>query len=196
MSKIEQSLDELTQCKSKTSTIICRSAARSGKTVLHLDQADSYGSAWSSLNMDQFLVWANQTSSFTAMSPVRQQTGLQESATTIAADAAGADLLQVPMTHEQAQTYSNTQLHQQPVGLGSSREFSLDLAGKAGTCCLHSCFLSLICQMTSSLATTGSVLRIRHHRHYAFIWRPQLFRVQAASGQVSLFCVHLALPRY
>ena len=90
--------------------------------------------------MDQFLVWANQTSSSTAVSPVRQQTGLQESATTIAADAAGADLLQVPMTHEQAQTYSNTQLYQQPVGLGSSRDFSLDLAGKAGTCCLHFVF--------------------------------------------------------
>ncbi len=89
--------------------------------------------------MDQFLVWADQTSSSTAMSPVRQQTGLQESANTTAADAGGADLLQVPMTHEQ--TYSNTQLHQQPVGLGSSREFSLDFAGKAGTCCLHFCFL-------------------------------------------------------
>jgi len=117
----------------KTTTIICRSAARSGKTVLHLDQADSYGSAWSSLNMDQFLVWADRTSSSTAMPPLRQQTGLQESASTTAADAVDADFLQVPMTHEQAQTYSNTQLHQQPVGLGSSREFSLDLAGKAGT---------------------------------------------------------------
>lgn len=144
--------------------------------------------------MDQFLGWADQTSSTTAMSPVLQQTGLQESATTTAADAAGADLLQVPMTHEQAQTYSNTQLHQQPVGLGSSREFSLDLAGKAGTCCLHSCFVSPTCQMTSSLAITGNVLRIRRNRHYVVIWRPQLFRVQAASGQVSLFCVHMVLP--
>ncbi len=84
--------------------------------------------------MDQFLVWADQTSSSTAMPPVRQQTGLQESASTTAADAVDADFLQVPMIHEQAQTYSNTQLHRQPVGLGSSREFSLDLAGKAGTC--------------------------------------------------------------
>ena len=92
--------------------------------------------------MDQFLVWADQTSSSTAMPPVQEQTGLEESANSTAADAAGADLLQVPMTHEQAQTYSNTQLHQQPVGLGASREFSLDLAGKAGTCCLQFSFLS------------------------------------------------------
>lgn len=65
---------------------------------------------------------------------LQEQTGLQESANTTAADAAGADLLQVPMTHEQAQTYSNTQLHQQPVGMGASREFSLDLAGKVVFC--------------------------------------------------------------
>ncbi|KAL0034245.1 hypothetical protein WJX77_005229 [Trebouxia sp. C0004] len=115
-------------------SLIAASASRSGKTVLHLDQADSYGSAWSSLNMDQFLVWEDQTSSSTAMPPVRQQTGLQESASTTAADAAGADLLRVPVTHEQAQIYSNTQLHQQPVELGSSREFSLDLAGKVVFC--------------------------------------------------------------
>lgn len=92
--------------------------------------------------MDQFLVWADQTSSSTATPPVQEPTGLQESANITAADAAGADLLRVPVTHEQAQTYSNTQLHQQPVALGSSREFSLDLAGKAGTCCLQLCFLS------------------------------------------------------
>ncbi|KAL0032286.1 hypothetical protein WJX79_002547 [Trebouxia sp. C0005] len=115
-------------------SLIAASAARSGKTVLHLDQADSYGSAWSSLNMDQFLVWADQTSSSTATPPVQEPTGLQESANITAADAAGADLLRVPVTHEQAQTYSNTQLHQQPVALGSSREFSLDLAGKAVFC--------------------------------------------------------------
>jgi len=48
--------------------------------------------------------------------------------------------------------------------------------------------------MTSNLATTGSVLRIRHNRHHVVIWRPKLFRVQAASGQVSLFYVHLVLP--
>lgn len=115
-------------------SLIAASAARSGKTVLHLDQADSYGSAWSSLNTDEFLVWADHTSSSTAMPSVRQQTGLQESANITVADAAGADLLQVPMTHEQAQTYSNTQVYQQPVGLGPSREFSLDLAGKVVFC--------------------------------------------------------------
>ncbi|DBA96541.1 TPA: hypothetical protein ACH3X1_015413 [Trebouxia sp. C0004] len=44
--------------------------------------------------------------------------------------------------------------------------------------------------MTSNLTTTGSVLRIRHNRHHVVIWRPKLFGVQAASGQVSFCCVH------
>lgn len=179
MSKIEQPLDAA--AKLTKSTITCRAAARSGKTVLHLDQADNYGSAWSSLNLDQFLMWADQKSNSTALPPVRQQTSLQESVLT-AADDAGADLLRVPVTHEQAQTYSNTQLHQQPVGLGSSREFSLDLTGKACTCCLNFCFLNQTRQMTSNLVTTGSVLRIRHNRHHVIIRRPKLLRVQAASG--------------
>ncbi|KAK9820564.1 hypothetical protein WJX72_011702 [[Myrmecia] bisecta] len=43
--------------------LIAGCAAKAGKTVLHLDQADYYGSHWASLSLDQFLQWAAQASS-------------------------------------------------------------------------------------------------------------------------------------
>ena len=113
----------------------CRAAAKSGKTVLHIDQAASYGSAWSSLTLDQFLGWAHQVSDFMAMPSAAAQAGAQGSGNSAAADACASEFLHVPVNHAQDQTYSNMQLHQRPVELGPSREFSLDLASKASICC-------------------------------------------------------------
>ena len=39
-----------------------RTAAKAGKSVLHLDQAKNYGAAWSSLTLDEILAWAQQHS--------------------------------------------------------------------------------------------------------------------------------------
>lgn len=38
---------------------LCRSAAKFGKTVLHLDSANYYGSEWTSFQLNQFLDWCN-----------------------------------------------------------------------------------------------------------------------------------------
>jgi len=112
-----------------TWTLTCRAAAKSGKTVLHLDQAENYGSAWSSLTLDQFLAWTERQAGCESLSPAEQQAAPQDTAASNA-----QDLVHVPVPHQQAALYSNVQLHRQHVELGSSREFSLDLAGKAGIC--------------------------------------------------------------
>ena len=118
--------------------MICRAAAKSGKTVLHIDQAASYGSAWGSFNLDQFLGWAHQVSDSMAMPSVAPQAEAQGSGNSAPADESASEFLHIPVNHAQDQTYSNMQLHQQPVELGPSREFSLDLASKASICCLPS----------------------------------------------------------
>ncbi|KAK9909013.1 hypothetical protein WJX75_006040 [Coccomyxa subellipsoidea] len=38
-------------------SLIASAAAKQGKTVLHLDPANYYGSLWTSFQLDQFLDW-------------------------------------------------------------------------------------------------------------------------------------------
>ena len=109
----------------------CRAAAKCGKTVLQLDQAGHYGSAWSSLTLEQFLSWAKQQASSNS-SAQSTQTCKQDFAADTAEEARTQSLLHVDVPNDQALMYSNLELYQQPVDLGLSREFSLDLAGKAG----------------------------------------------------------------
>lgn len=104
-----------------------RGAAKSGKTVLHLDQAGQYGSAWSSLTLDDFLTWARQQEELTGL----ENTQLPDKEGT--AEAIDAqDFLHIKFGLAEESLYSNIRLYQQPIDLGSSRHFSLDLAGKAG----------------------------------------------------------------
>lgn len=39
-------------------TILAGAAAQAGKSVLHLDPAESYGSQWATLQLDSFVDWA------------------------------------------------------------------------------------------------------------------------------------------
>lgn len=109
-----------------------RGAAKAGKTVLHLDQAGHYGSAWTSLTLDDFLIWAQQQPSTAGLAKDRQSPGKQGAAGDTGEDTAEAtDLVHIRIDNDQDSMYSNMQLHQQSIALGSSRNFSLDLAGKA-----------------------------------------------------------------
>ena len=110
-----------------------RGAAKCGKTVLHLDQAGHYGSAWSSLTLDDFLSWARQKAECTAHGEDNQSPSKQAAAADVSEAVEAQDLLHINVGHGQSSVYSNFQLSQQSIDLGSSRGFSLDLAGKAGT---------------------------------------------------------------
>ena len=100
--------------------------------MLQLDQAGHYGSAWGSLTLEQFLSWAKQQAEATSSAESTQSPCRQEFVAHTAEATKIQSLLQVGIPDDQAMMYSNFELYQQPVDLGSSREFSLDLAGKAG----------------------------------------------------------------
>ena len=106
----------------------CRTAAKSGKSVLHIDQAKNYGAAWSSLTLDEILAWSQQHSTSSGTSADLPPAALQPTA-----DQQLQHALHISAQDGQSQLYSNVELYQQHENLGPSREYSIDLAGKAGT---------------------------------------------------------------
>lgn len=105
-------------------------------TVLHLDQAGHYGSAWSSLTLDEFLLWSRQQTEDAALDEASRAPRKHESAAETSEEA-DITMLHISVGAGRQSVYSNLQLYQQSIDLGSSRNFSLDLAGKAWCSCLH-----------------------------------------------------------
>ena len=108
--------------------LTCRTAAKSGKSVLHLDQAKSYGAAWSSLTLEEFLAWAQHPWALPG-----ESSEVVNAAARHNAEQKLHGALHVPAQDGQSQLYSNVELYQQQGDLGPSREYSIDLASKAGT---------------------------------------------------------------
>ena len=139
-----------------------RGAARCGKTVLHLDQAGHYGSAWSSLTLDEFLIWSRQQTEDAALDESSLSPRNQDSAAETSEQVEVTNMLRVDVGPGRRSVYSNLQLYQQSIDLGSSRSFSLDLAGKAWCSLLAlPCCLVLHVQVLLNQATAaGCLLRI------------------------------------
>lgn len=95
--------------------LIAGAAARAGKSVLHLDHADSYGSFWKSHTLDSLLEWA---------SSLRLQNAQTCSDSSIPS--------QADVSEGRFPVYSNVSLMlAEGAKLGSSREYNIDLAPKA-----------------------------------------------------------------
>ena len=69
----------------------------------------------------------------------------------------GQDLLHISVLPGQESVYSNLQLCQQSVDLGSSRDFSLDLAGKASA---RVCVSLLACSVCTVYAKPDQCCRL------------------------------------
>ena len=108
--------------------LTCRTAAKLGKSVLHLDQANNYGAAWSSLTLEEVLAWGQHRWALPGESnkPV-------DAAARPDAEQQLHGALHVPAQDGQSQLYSHVELYQHQEDLGPSREYSIDLASKAGT---------------------------------------------------------------
>jgi RAB protein geranylgeranyltransferase component A len=139
-----------------------RAAAKAGKSVLHLDAADYYGSHWASFQLDHFLGWAR---SQVAAQQSNGSAAPEEHATLHTASQSYASADSRQPEHQQWEEvpaepldglYSNVEVHTAAeANLGPSREYNIDLAPRvrvhAALCCApaalqhacHACGMSV-----------------------------------------------------
>ena len=125
-----------------------RAAAKAGKSVLHLDAADHYGSHWASFQLDHFLGWARSQAaaqqSNGSVVPEEHAPLHTDGNFDTSADSRQPEQWQDVPVEPLDGLYSNVEVHSaaEAADLGSTREYNIDLAPRVrvhGGVVQHAC---------------------------------------------------------